>query len=425
MNREHETDVLVVGAGPVGMMTALVLAENGVQVTLIDKEERTAAHSHACALHPRSLRLLEQIGLGPAVLATGRRIDSIAFYEGESRQAELKLAKLSGTFPYLVVLPQSVLENLLEQRLRRTKGIKVDWNHRLADLELNRSDVLAHVEKLGESSKGYIVRDVDWEVQKSILTRAAFVVGADGSNSHVRQMLGIECKRIASPETYAVYEFVSDGNYENELRMVLDDSTTNSFWPLAGNRCRWTLQVLDGEEFEDSHAKERTDVLLVEQAQDATRLGQIREQILRRAPWFHGTITQLDWSVEVQFESCLANEFGRGRCWLAGDAAHQTRPIGMQSMNVGLAEAVDLADTLTQILRNGASMDLLNAYNKERQAEWQKLLAQKEEFGSRNTGNSWMDRHYSKILSCVPVTGEDSTELLKHVEAGVGEAVVV
>src|SRR5262249_14594468 len=106
--RTQKTDVLVVGAGPTGLLTALLLSEAGVDVTVIDREERTAARSYACALHSSSLALLDRLGLAATVLEHGRRIDTIGFYDGELRRAEIQLPQLDGDFPFLLVLPQSL-----------------------------------------------------------------------------------------------------------------------------------------------------------------------------------------------------------------------------------------------------------------------------------------------------------------------------
>src|ERR1035441_10449506 len=97
--REERTEVLVVGAGPVGLLTAILLAEAGIEVRIIDREDRTTSRSYACALHPRTLKLLEGLGLAAPVLEAGRRVEKIAFYDGATRQAEVKLSQLGGGVP--------------------------------------------------------------------------------------------------------------------------------------------------------------------------------------------------------------------------------------------------------------------------------------------------------------------------------------
>lgn len=407
MTREQEIDVLVVGAGPTGMLAALALAKGGVRVRIIDKEERTAAHSYACALHPQSLALLDRHGLADEILASGRRIETIAFYEGETRQAEMRLSALPVKYPFLVVLPQSALEERLERQLLKTSGVRVEWNHRLSALEPAKGGVVAVVDELCETSKGYIVREWDWEVKKTLRARAAFVIGADGFDSGVRQLLDIECERVAEPATFEVYEFESDGRCGNEARVVIDGGSTNVFWPLTGNRCRWSLQEANIDDYSESHSKERTDVLLVDEAVDVKTRTRVLARIQACAPWFAGCIKALDWSVDVQFEPRLATRFGRDRCWLAGDAGHQALPVGMQSVNVGLSEAEDLAARIVKILREHGSLDLLEAYGRERRNEWQQLLGAKGGLKPRGTACAWIKEHASRILPCIPGSGAE------------------
>ena len=105
------------------------------------------------------------------------------------------------------------------------------------------------------------------------------------------------------------------------------------------------------------------------------RIRQYVEKVAKqRAPWFSAGVKEITWCTEVVFEQRVAKQFGRDRCWLAGDAAHQTGPVGVQSMNVGMAEAAALAGALRRILREKAPLNLLETCDREWQAEWRRLL---------------------------------------------------
>ncbi len=408
--REERTEVLVVGAGPVGLLTALRLAEAGVEVRIIDREERTAARSYACALHPRTLNLLEGLGLAAPVLEAGRRIEKIAFYEGATQQGELRLSQLGGQFPFMVVLPQNELEGALEQRLRKA-GVSVSWSHRFDAFQEEAGMVSANVEELSATGTGYIVPHWEAVVKRGFPLRAQFLVGADGHDSLVRRRLGIEHTRVAGPEFYAAFEFEPEQKIEDEVQVVLDQSTINVLWPLPHNKCRWTFQVLKAEMTAEFPEKERREARLAQHSMDE-RIQRYVEKVARqRAPWFTAGIKEITWCTEVVFEHRVAQQFGRDRCWLAGDAAHQTGPVGVHSMNVGMAEAVTLAGALRRILREKAPLSILGDCEREWQAEWRRLLGLTGGPKPRKETTQWVRERCSRLLSCLPASGDDLTRL--------------
>lgn len=412
---EHSTEVLVVGAGPVGLISALFLSQQGVQVEVIDKEEQTTARSYACALHPGSLEILGRLGLLEDVLQRGYRIDTVAFYEGASRRGEVQLSKLPVQHPFVVVLPQSELERLLEQKLRDRSRVNVGWNERLSGLHLERDRAVATIHKLGEACTGYLVSELELLVVKTLRTNAAFVIGADGHNSPVRDAQGISYDAVGETEFFAVHEFETDGTIEPEVRIALEANRTSVCWPLSEHRCRWTCQVTREEIAEERQSKQRTPVWLEQEAFDPQTLRHVEEFVRRRAPWFHTAIDELDWSAAIQCERRLVASFGQGRCWLAGDAAHRTGPVGMQSMNVGLREAEELADTVAKILRGQASFDALEAYNRDRRSEWGQLLALRgAELTATGQAAEWARQHAARILPCLPASGNDLSALVQQ-----------
>jgi 2-polyprenyl-6-methoxyphenol hydroxylase-like FAD-dependent oxidoreductase len=275
--------------------------------------------------------------------------------------------------------------------------------------------VVATIDKLGQSAKGYIIPEMDWEVMKTLQTQAAFVVGADGHDSHVRQCLNIEYERLGDPEFFAVYEFESDATWGDEVRIVLDEKTTNVLWPLSGRRCRWSFQLVRPDGLTEFPAKDREDVRIVQPAVDVFTREDVQKFARVRAPWFKGSVDELHWATDVRFEHGLAKRFGQDHCWLAGDAAHQTGPVGMQSINVGLCEAEELALTLKRILRDSGSMNLLGAYGRERRNEWQRLLGITGGLKPRERADAWTKQRCARMLSCIPASGEDLASLAGQV----------
>ena len=121
----------------------------------------------------------------------------------------------------------------------------------------------------------------------------------------------------------------------------------------------------------------------------------------KRAPWFTAGVKEIAWCTEVVFEQRVARQFGRDRCWLAGDAAHQTGPVGVQSMNVGMAEAATLAGALRRILREKAPLSLLEACDREWQAEWRRLLGLTGGLKPRSDTGPWVrERRAGSCPAC-------------------------
>jgi len=403
--REGQTEVLVIGAGPVGLWLALSLTEAGVQVTIVDRESRITARNYACALHPLTLKLLDRYGLANQALDRGRRIQKLAFYEGPDRQAEIDLSRMTGEFPFLLILPQSALESLLEQRLRQA-GVAVQWNHRFEGLVEEEEQVCATLEELEGTSTGYIVPHWETVVKRRLPTRAQFLIGTDGHGSLTRQKLGIHFERAGETESFAAYEFEGDGPGEDEIRIVLDQSTTNVLWPLGENRFRWTFQLTRSDIEAEFPDKERRAVRLAEPSIDERICRCVERVARRRAPWFNVGLKKITWCTEVAFERRLAAEFGRNRCWLAGDAAHQTGPVGVQSMNAGFLEAQQLGEILHQILQGKRDLTTLDRYNRECRDRWRELLGLGTDWIPTKDASAWVREHYAKLLPCLP--GVDS-----------------
>lgn len=414
MSRKHETEVLVVGAGPVGLFAALLLAQRGAGVQIVDEEFRTAAHSYALAVHPYSLRLLEEVGLADELQRQGRRVETVAFYDRTDRRGEMTFSELGGSFPYVLVAPQSSLETLLEQRLNQ-QGVEVRWNHRVRALQAGEAGPAATIDQMAKAPCGYAVATTEWVIEKTLRTEAAFVVGADGHRSVVRRALGLECAPAGDPESFAVFEFRSDADLGNEVRIVLDEKTTSVLWPLPAGRCRWSFQLDRSDAPAESRLKRRLTVPIGRQAFPHLTRDHLHTLLQARAPWFEAKIRDIEWSMEVRFERRLADRFGRDRCWLAGDAAHLTGPVGGQSLNMGLRESHELAARLLGILREGAPLDLMEAYSVGFLKQWRQLLAIDGGLAPGGRAQAWARQHCQRILPCIPATGDDLANLAAQI----------
>ena len=410
MSSDSRTDVIVVGAGPTGLVAALQLSQGGLAVEVIDEEWRPAGHSYALALHPRSLALLDRLGLAAPAIGRGRRLDAVALYEGADVRATLRVGG-PDRFGFLLALPQSALEDLVARRLAE-RGVPVRWSHRLAGLDTSGDEVVARVHRLGKESSGYAVAHTEWVIEKELTFRAPFAIGADGHRSLVRRALGTPFEELSPSQVFAVVE--CGGGPGDEMRLVLDEATVSALWPLPGSRARWSFELEAPEVSAEERFKSRLTTRMGEHHFPHLDEARVRALVRERAPWFEAGLGELGWSAEVRFERRLASSFGRGRVWLAGDAAHLTGPAGMQSMNAGLDEASDLASRLVRVLRGGEALATLESYGRERRAAWQFLLGRRGGLRADARTSPFAAKNAGRLLPCLPATGEDLVALAGH-----------
>jgi len=389
------------------MVAALALAQRGVQVQIIDRESCTATHSYACALHRPTLQLLEQFGLAEKVLRLGRTIKTVAFFDRHTRWDAIRYADLPGPHPFLVVLPQSALEPLLEHQLNATSGVHVRWNHRLCDLRQASNGVFATVERLAQTAKGYGIPELDWVVDKEIEANASFVLGADGQLSFVRRHGKFDDGEIGEAMRFAVYEFDVERPLPDEVAIVLDGTNSSALWPLLGMRARWTFQIPAKGASEEFPEKERTYEIAEGPAATEAVEAELKRLIRVRAPWFTHQIKLVHWHTEVEFHRRLTKHICQGRLVLAGDAAHQANPESFQSMNAGMREAVDLAELLRGILREHASTDSLANFDKRWSHEWSCLLGLRGQIRAMARAAPWSEAQLNKVFSCIPAALSD------------------
>ncbi len=398
--KRSKPEVLVVGAGPVGLFAALQLVKLGVRPRIIDAEQGGATRSYALALHPRSLELLAGLGLASQVLEQARRIDRVGIYDGPERTGQIELSRLPGPFPFLAIMAQSHLEDLLAGELAE-HGIAIEWNHRLADIVVHGDHVAATVDRLEKVSTGYAVMHMETVTTSSKSIDIPFVLGADGHDSLVRKKLGIGFDSVEPAQHFAVVEFQSESTaLPDELRIVIDDESTNVLWPMPRGRYRWSFEL----EHEIAGETRRKDQFLASKGFPDVDPETIDELIRRRAPWFAGDLRDAHWRIVVRFEHRLASSFGDRRVWLAGDAGHLTGPVGVQSMNVGLREAATLCDLYARVLHGDAAVDALSGYGRERLDEWRFLLGLVPRLAPSRPASGLAARA-SRLVSCIPASG--------------------
>jgi 2-polyprenyl-6-methoxyphenol hydroxylase-like FAD-dependent oxidoreductase len=395
MSSHPDPEVLVVGAGPVGLITALFLQQYGVRVEIVDMHQRTTQHSYALAIHPTTLGILEGAGLAHALIHAGQKLTKIAYYEGHERRAEVDYSRLAATHPYLLVVRQDLLERAAAEALHRN-NLEVLWEHRFQSLDV--SDVIpqAEVAKLDQVATGYPVARTESVVVRTDMRRPTYVIGADGYDSTVRRMAGIELEEHGAGQIFSIYEIEAAGELPAEVRVILDPDMTSVYWPLKEGRCRWGFQIRSASEH----------------APSTERLEQL---IAARAPWSTARPTQIYWSTLGSFESRLARSFGKGAIWLAGDAAHQAPPIAVHSMNSGLLEARELASRISKIRRSAGASSLVAQLATEMHETWERLLNPGRVVRALAGADPWVRQNGARILASLPASGDEREPLLQQI----------
>ncbi len=379
------TQVLVVGAGPVGLMAALRLREQGVDVRVIDQGGEHGAHSFPVVLHPLTLRMLSSLNLSEALFWRGRPVTELTIYTEGERRAVLELPQAAGISPGALTLPQDVLRKVLTHALA-TLGVSVAWETRLAVVQQDERRVRGSLMRRALPAPTSAAAS-----EQSCSFEADFVVGADGYDSAVRAALGIELVPHGALSSYAFFDAPTQ-RAGQEAQVILADGLSNAVYPLQGNLARFSFQ-------------------LTRSLSKAPDLSALQELVTSRLPWYGERIGGCEWSGIAEFRQALASSFGAGRIWLAGEAAHLTGPLGVQSLNVGLDEASELALHIGEALRGPSQVSFGVDYDQARRRQWRELLGLEARAVLGPRSPHWVRSNLSTLISCLPASGVDLDDL--------------
>ncbi|GAB2785096.1 FAD-dependent oxidoreductase [Amycolatopsis magusensis] len=320
----RETTVLVVGAGPVGLAVAASLAQQGVEVTVVDQQAEGANTSRAAVVHPRTMEALDRLGVADRLAGLSLRAGRFTIRDRDRVLVPLEFAQVPSPYRTLFMVPQPTTERVLLDRFVELGG-RVLRPHRLTALEQDADGVVATIDD-----------------QHRIGAR--YVIGADGMKSAVRTMAGIGFGKDSAGESFTLADVrLHDGGLPGE-EVVLFFSGAGMVVsaPLPDGSFRIVAEVDDPPEHPD--------------------LAFVQDLLDRRGPAAGTTrIAEVVWGSRFRVHHRVADRYRAGRVLLAGDAAHVHSPAGGQGMNLGLRDAVALGEALGAVVK-GEPESLLDEY---------------------------------------------------------------
>jgi 2-polyprenyl-6-methoxyphenol hydroxylase-like FAD-dependent oxidoreductase len=329
-------DVLIVGAGPTGLVLALWLTRLGIAPRIIDKTAEPGTTSRALAVQARTLELYRQLDLTDAVLTQGHKIPAINLWVKGENKARLAFESVGlglTPYPFLHIFPQDQHERLLLKRLAEF-GVSVERRTEILRFSDDGDRIVARL------------RGPDGQEESC---EAAYLAGCDGARSLVRETMGTGFPGGTYRQIFYVADVDLKGAVANgELHIDLDEADFLAVFPLAGEgRARFIGTVRD-------------------QRADNPETLRFEDVSVRAIENLKVQVEKVNWFSTYRVHHRVTDHFRKGRAFVLGDAAHIHSPAGGQGMNTGIGDAVNLAWKLHSVLTGRAPDALLDSYEAER-----------------------------------------------------------
>jgi 2-polyprenyl-6-methoxyphenol hydroxylase-like FAD-dependent oxidoreductase len=331
----YDTDVLIVGAGPSGLTLAASLVNMGVATSVVDRQAAGANTSRAAAVNARTLEVLEELEVAGRLVKAGIQAPRFSIRDRARTLIPIDFSELPTDYPYSLMAPQSTTERLLLDRLVELGGSVI------------RPKTLTSITQDADA--------VTATFDDGDVIRARYAVGADGIHSTVRKQAGIGFEGGAYAESFALADVRLSGDAPvDEVILFWANAGLTVVAPLPGDIFRIVAPVAD--------APEQPSAQYIQQILDS------------RGPGAgHMVVTDVIWGSRFGIQHRVADTYRAGRLLLCGDAAHVHSPAGGQGMNLGIQDAVALADALAGVLW-GAPDGTLDEYSAARRPIAQQVV---------------------------------------------------
>jgi 2-polyprenyl-6-methoxyphenol hydroxylase-like FAD-dependent oxidoreductase len=330
MNSSTDTDVLIVGAGPVGLFLANECARRGLRWRLVEARSSQSEHSKALAIFPRTLEIFDMAGIAAPFLEAANRVTWVTVVAHQRQLARIRFTPDETPYPFVAMVPQDVTERLLAEQLRRQGGA--------VEYDTTFISAVQH--------GGYMTATLEHNGQKTELT-AAFVVGCDGAHSAVRHLLNLSFEGAQYDDSFMLADIETNQALPaSEMQLCPSEFGPLAIFPMSATRRRIVATV------------ERPEG-------DAPPLDLVRTLLAQRGPPGIEALS-MRWSSYFRIHHRHVDRLRVGRMFIAGDAAHIHSPFGGQGMNTGLQDVWNLVWKLDLVLRGRGNEQLLDSYSAER-----------------------------------------------------------
>jgi 2-polyprenyl-6-methoxyphenol hydroxylase-like FAD-dependent oxidoreductase len=368
-----DTDVLIVGAGPTGLMLANQLARRGVRPVIIDRHSGPAQQSRAMAVQARTLEIYSKLGIVERALELGKRGDGANMWANGKWTARIPLGEIGRSmspFPYVLMLGQDDNERIMGAKLR-DQGVEVQWNTEMTSFQQHPGHVDVTIRRAGGAPEA---------------VRTSWLAGCDGSRSPVRELSGITFPGEPYEHTFFVADTEATGPMkQGELNVYLWDDGFHLFFPMRGKDGWRVIGILP------KGMRDRDDVTFDEVAPG-----------IRHEAGAGVVFSKCHWFSTYRIHHRAAERFRDRRCFLLGDAAHIHSPAGAQGMNTGLQDAYNLGWKLALVVKGQADAALLDTYELERRPVAQRLLRTTDRIFQVIVADGWLGRLFrTRVLARV------------------------
>jgi 2-polyprenyl-6-methoxyphenol hydroxylase-like FAD-dependent oxidoreductase len=338
-----DSEVLIVGAGPVGLTMAAALHERGLTCRIIDKAPAPSDKSKALVVWSRTLELLDNLGLATTFINAGMKALGARIYGNGKLLVHVTLNDVESPFAFPLMIPQSETERLLTEHLAE-RGIAVERQVELISFTEGPNAVIS------------ALRHADGREESFSTPR---LIGCDGAHSAVRHVLGIPFTGCAEPNDWLLADVHVTGPLASaELSIYWHEQGVLVFFPITANRFRVIADLGTA----------------AASPPPTPTLADVQAKVDERGPGGL-TITDPVWLAGFRINERKVSEYRRGRVFLAGDAAHIHSPAGGQGMNTGMQDAFNLTWKLVLVERGVAhEQSLLDSYSIERSAVGDQVL---------------------------------------------------